>query len=134
MKYYLDTNIIIYAINGRYPAIAEHFKIVNPSLIAIPSIVTAEIEYGARKSRDYNTTMELYNSFFSAFKIVSFDNDMASKYGIIRSELEKDGKIIGPNDLIIASTVLARDGILVTNNVKEFKRVEGLELEDWTKQ
>ena len=61
MKYYLDTNIIIYALNGKYPAILSHFEQVPAMAIVIPSVVLDEIEYGARKSRDYAKTIRLKN-------------------------------------------------------------------------
>jgi tRNA(fMet)-specific endonuclease VapC len=65
------------------------------------------------------------------FEIVSFDSRSADYYGTVRLELEKKGQLIGPNDLVIAATVLAHGGVLVTHNVKEFKRVKGLKVEDW---
>lgn len=132
MKYYLDTNIIIYAIKGSYPSLIDHFKNVPKESIVIPEIVLAEIEYGARKSSSYDKTIEKYNEFTKYFNIANFDKNAGVSYGIIRSELEKSGHQIGPNDLIIASIVLANDGILVTHNTKEFERVSGLKIEDWT--
>lgn len=99
----------------------------------IPEIVLAEIEYGARKSNNYNKTIKKYNEFTDYFDIAYFDKNAAISYGIIRSELEKIGKQIGPNDLIIASIVQANEGILVTHNTKEFERIKELKIEDWTK-
>ncbi len=133
MKYYLDTNTIIYAIKGTYPSLVEHFKNVPKESIVIPEIVLAEIEYGARKSNNYNKTIKKYNEFTDYFDIAYFDKNAAVSYGIIRSELEKIGKQIGPNDLIIASIVQANEGILVTHNTKEFERIKELKIEDWTK-
>lgn len=133
MKYYLDTNIIIYAIKGQYPAIEEHFSQIPSQSIVIPTIVLAEIEYEARKSKDYYATINIYNQFTSVFDKAYFSEKAISFYGKIRSELEHKGELIGPNDLIIASIVLAENGILVTNNTKEFSRIAGLQLENWTK-
>ena len=133
MQYYLDTNIIIYAIKGSYPNLMEHFKNVPKESIVIPEIVFAEIEYGARKSGNYEKTIEKYNKFTNYFNVAHFDYKAAVSYGIIRSKLEKNGKLIGPNDLIIASIVLASEGVLVTHNTKEFERVENQKIEDWTK-
>lgn len=133
MKYYLDTNIIIYAIKGQYPAIEEHFSHIPSQSIVIPTIVLAEIEYGARKSKDYYATINIYNQFTSVFDKAYFSEKAIGYYGKIRSELEHKGELIGPNDLIIASIVLAENGILVTNNTKEFSRIAGLQLENWTK-
>ena len=100
--------------------------------IFIPSIVVSEIEYGARKSNDYEKTIQVYRQFLEAFTIVPYDGRMGVFYGLIRASLEKQGKKIGPNDLIIAAETLAMGGTLVTKNVSEFRRVEGLRVEDWT--
>ncbi|MBO4395238.1 MAG: PIN domain-containing protein [Eubacterium sp.] len=69
--------------------------------------------------------------FIREFKTVPFSHEAAVRYGVIRNELERAGKPIGPNDLLIAATVLAECGILVTHNVNEFDRIDGLEIEDW---
>lgn len=131
MKYYLDTNIIIYFINGKYSSIIDKIKKIPSQSIVIPSIVLAEIEYGAKKSVDYNKTITKYRQFINVFSIEQFDMHAAQEYGIIRSSLEKQGNLIGPNDMLIASIVKANDGILVTNNVREFERIEGLHIENW---
>ena len=132
MKYFLDTNIIIYALKGLYPAIEEHFAKIPSQSIVIPTIVLAEIEYGARKSKNYHTTISKYSQFTSVFEKIPFTEKASEFYGIIRSNLEQKGELIGPNDLMIASIVLSENGILVTNNTKEFSRIEGLNLENWT--
>ena len=131
MKYYLDTNIIIYFINGKYSSIIDKIKKISSQSIVIPSIVLAEIEYGAKKSVDYNKTITKYRQFINVFSIEQFDMHAAQEYGMIRSSLEKAGNLIGPNDMLIASIVKANDGILVTNNVREFERIEGLHIENW---
>ncbi len=120
MKYFLDTNIIIYAIKGLYPSIKNHFSSTPLQSMVIPTIILAKIEYGARKSKDYSATKKKYNQFTSVFEKVSFSQKASEYYGKIRSQLEYNGETIGPNDLIIASIVLVENGILVTNNKKEF--------------
>ena len=132
MKYYLDTNIIIYALKNEYPNIKNHFLKVPSSSIVIPNIVLAEIEYGARKSKNYKKTIDVYNQFTNTFEMAEFSIKAVKEYGNIRKDLEKQGKIIGPNDLIIAAIVKSEDGILVTHNTNEFSRVKGLKIEDWT--
>ncbi len=132
MKYYLDTNTIIYAVKGVYPELKERFRRVNAQSIVIPYIVAAEIEYGARKSHDYEKTMALYKRFLEVFPRESFSDKAAAEYGRIRAKLESVGTPIDPNDLIIAAIVSANDGILVTDNEKEFSRLEGLKIENWT--
>ena len=132
MKYFIDTNIIIYSLKNSYPAIKSHFMTVPAQEIVIPEIVLAEIEYGARKSVDYNLTIGRYRAFTDVFDKAAFDGSAACFYGQIRAELEKSGQPIGPNDMLIASIVMANDGILVTHNVGEFSRIQNLKLEDWT--
>ena len=133
MKYYLDTNIIIYALKGNYPAIEQHFRNTPMESIMIPNIVVAEIEYGAQNSSNYKRNIDKYNQFLDNFNKIGFNEDASKIYGKIRHDLEKNGLPIGPNDLIIASIVLAENGILVTHNTKEFSRIKDLKFEDWTK-
>ena len=132
MKYVLDTNIIIYAIKGQYPELPNHFAKVPSQSIVIPAIVMAEIEYGARKSYDYEKTISKYLQFTNVFKKLPFTEKATASYGQIRSSLEKQGIPIGPNDLMIAATVMAEDAILVTHNISKFSRIESLKIEDWT--
>lgn len=132
MKFYLDTNIIIYALNGRYPAVMRHFQAVPMMSIAIPTVALAEIEYGARKSRDYEKTIAQYRKFTRFFEVVPFSDDASECYGRIRASLEMRGEVIGANDLLIAATAMADNSVLVTHNIREFSRIEGLQEEDWT--
>lgn len=132
MRYLLDTNIISYYLKNKYPNIAEHLKKIPFSSIQIPTIAIAEIEYGCRKCQDYGKTMSIYQQFFNCFEAIPFSETAAIAYGQIRAELETKGEIIGANDLLIAAIALAEDCILVTHNVKEFQKVAGLKIEDWT--
>ncbi|MDR3336291.1 MAG: PIN domain-containing protein [Treponema sp.] len=129
--YYLDANICIYFLKGTYPSLQNRLRPISPKKIKIPAIVMAEILVSTEKGAK-GITRELWNKFFDAFEIVVFDTAAARQYAIIRAYLEKKGNIIGPNDLVIAATVVANNGILVTHNVKEFKRAPHLSLEDWT--
>lgn len=131
MNYFLDTNIIIYALKNSYSKIKDHFLQVPSTSIVIPSIVLAEIEYGARKCKDYQKTIQKYQAFTGNFISVSFDDKAIKEYGLIRSSLEKKGEVIGANDLMIAAIVKASNGILITHNTKEFSKIEGLRIEDW---
>ena len=132
MKYYLDTNIISYAAKGTFPHLVDHFTENVPEDIVVPAIVLSEIAYGAHKSTDYEKTMAKYSCFLNVFKVAPFSARAAYFTGKIRGDLEKKGTPIGIYDTMIAGTVLAGDGILVTHNVSEFERVEGLRIEDWT--
>lgn len=132
MKYFIDTNIISYIIKGKYPKIIDHLKKVPAQSIVIPSIVKAELEFGARNSGNYEKIIIPYMQFLEPFDIKDFDNDSAYFYGQIRQELTEKGTPVGPNDLCIAAIVLANNGTLITHNTKEFSRIEDLRIEDWT--
>ena len=133
MSYYLDTNICVFFLRGTYPALLHAILSLNPNAIKIPAIVVAELAHGAEKSLDSVKNMERVKKFLMPFEIAAFDTKAAYSYGKLRSSLEKRNGVIGPNDLIIAATVLSQNGILVTNNTHEFTRVENLVCEDWTK-
>ena len=134
MNYFIDTNIIIYALKNSYPNIVKRFETTPSYNIFIPSIVKAEIDYGASKSKNSKQTRDLYNKFLSIYTIVPFTEKETKTYGDIRYQLEKVGKLIGANDMLIAAIVLSHDGILVTHNIDEFSRIKGLQIEDWTEK
>ncbi|WP_319560698.1 type II toxin-antitoxin system VapC family toxin [Marispirochaeta sp.] len=131
MKFYLDTNICIYFLKGMYKSVRTRLLEKHPDEIKICSIVKAEILYAAGKSIRKDENLKKIEEFLLPFEIVPFGDSESVSYAGIRSDLEKRGEIIGPNDLLIASTVLANNGILVTHNVKEFSRVRDLRIEDW---
>ncbi len=132
MNYYLDTNICIYFLKGTNEKIANKIKTISPDKIKIPSIVKAELLHGARKSSLIEDNLKKINAFLEPYEIIEFGDEASVYYSITRSNLEKAGEPIGPNDLIISSTVMAQGGILVTNNIREFSKVEGLLIENWT--
>lgn len=129
--YYLDTNVIIDAIRGKYPDVKEYFKKYDSSNIAIPTIVVAELEFGAQNSDNYEKRRKQYLEIIAPYKIIPFSKNEAVAYGKIREQLTKDGNIIGSNDMLIAATAVANNATLVTHNTDEFSRVYGLILEDW---
>ncbi len=131
MKYFLDTDTCIYYLNGRYKSILDNLRKHKPSDIKIPSIVKAELLYGFEKSRKTKEYKDKLDSFLFNFEIISFNDNAANYYSLIRAKLEKKGSLIGPNDMIIASTVLSNKGALITKNLKEFKNVEGLKVINW---
>jgi len=128
---FLDTNICIYALNNKYPQIVKQLKLLAPEDIKIPSLVKAELLLAAEKSNCPAKTLAVIDQFLFPFEIVPFDDDATVVYAKIRSDLEKKGQTIGPNDMIIAATVLNHKGTLVTHNVKEFARVKQLKIKDW---
>lgn len=133
MKYFLDANICIYFLKGTHPQLAHKLLSHSPDDIRIPSIVKAELLYGAFKSQKVKENFERVQQFLLPFKITPFGDAEAQRYATIRSTLEKSGNPIGPNDFIVAATTMENDGVLITNNEKEFKRVKSLKVENWTK-
>ncbi len=131
MIYYLDTNTCIYFLNGKYESIKEKVLSIPPNEIGIPSIVKAELFFGAYKSKNRKSNIEKVEMFLEPFEIIAFDDLMTYVYADIREKMEKTGALIGPNDLLIASIVKFYDGILVTNNEQEFRQIEGLHVENW---
>lgn len=132
MNYFIDTNIIIYALKNSYPSIIKKFENTPSYNIFITSIVKAEIDYGIAKSKSSKLTRELYNKFLSIYNVIPFTEKETKIYGDIRYQLEKEGKLIGANDMLIAAIVMSHNGILITHNVNEFSRIKGLQIEDWT--
>ena len=126
--FFLDANTCIYYLNGKYQSIKDKILNTPPNEIAIPSIVKAELLLGVYKSKKRTGNLEKLEIFLQPFEIVPFSDLITYVYADIRSDLEKRGKIIGPNDLIIASIVKFHDGILITNNFSEFKRVKDLNI------
>lgn len=131
MTYLLDTNTCIYFLNRTSERIVSQFRRLSPSAIKLSTITVAELFYGAEKSKAKKKNWAIIEKFVSTFEILPFDEKSTKIYPKIRASLEKSGIPIGPMDLLIASISLANNFILVTNNVKEFKRVKGLTLENW---
>jgi tRNA(fMet)-specific endonuclease VapC len=128
----LDTNIISYIIRDRDFALIDKFEsICDEEVLAISSITVAELYYGVKKRK--NKRLELaVREFLMPLVILPFDEKAANFYGEIRDYLESRGKIIGAYDLLIAAHAISVDAVLVTNNVREFKRVRKLKIEDWS--
>ena len=130
MTYLLDTNVCIELMNERNTHAAHKLASVSPHEIRLCAVVKAEMFHGAYKSgREKN--LDLVRTFSASFESLPFDDSAAEMYGRLRTALEKQGKLIGPNDLLIASIALANNVTLVTHNTDEFKRVPELKLEDW---
>ncbi len=129
--YFLDTNTCIYYLKGKYESIKKKILSTAPNDIAIPSVVKAELLLGAYKSKNREDNLEKLEKFLQPFEVFPFFDLVTYVYADIRSVLEKNGQLVGPNDLIIASIVKFHEGTLVTNNIDEFKRINGLNIENW---
>ena len=131
MKYMLDTNIIVYIINNKPEKVFKRFREHEPGDLCISAITMAELEYGiANSTRPEQNRMALM-FFLSGIQIMPFDEAAAGEYGSIRAELRKKGQPIGANDLLIAAHAKAMGLTLVTNNVKEFRKVREIKVENW---
>jgi tRNA(fMet)-specific endonuclease VapC len=133
MKYLLDTNICIYLIKQRPPEVLTRLRKQSPIDIFISSITAAELYFGAEYSMHKERNRLALEEFLLPFEILPFDEKAVLQYGIVRTELQKKGKIIGAMDLMIAAHALANNLTLVTNNEREFTRVSNLKIENWTK-
>jgi tRNA(fMet)-specific endonuclease VapC len=131
MIYLLDANACIKFLNGQSENVRSRLESKRPEEIVLCSVVKAELLYGALKSARPAENLNRLGSFFKTFVSFAFDDVSAETYGAIRVGLERAGTPIGPNDLFIAAIARSRGATLVTNNTREFQRVEGLLLEDW---
>ena len=127
----LDTNICIYIIKNKPQSVKEKFQNFHIGELCISSITVSELMYGAYKSEYTEKNLKAIDSFLLPFEIVEYDYSAAVEYGRIRATLEKKGNVIGNMDMQIAGHALALGMTVVTNNTKEFERVEGLTLDNW---
>jgi len=130
LKYMLDTNIVIYVIKRRPLELLEIFN-KHAGHMCISSITLAELLHGVEKSDRLEHNLQQVESFVSRLDVLEYGSKAAEHYGNIRAMLEKQGQTIGVNDLHIAGHARSEGLVLVTNNVKEFERVEALRLENW---
>jgi tRNA(fMet)-specific endonuclease VapC len=131
MNYLLDTNICIYLIKKRPPEALAHFSLHSPQDVAISTITLFELEYGVEKSQYRQRSQDALAKFLLPLNLVDLDRSAAADAAIIRAELERKGLPIGPYDLLIAGLARSQNMTLVTNNTKEFEKVDGLRLENW---
>ena len=127
----LDTNICIYAIKHKPEQVFLKLQEHDPSEVCISSVTYAELVHGVEKSQSIEKNRVALALLLANIEIMDFDTSAAESYGKIRADLEKAGKPIGPLDMMIAGHAKALGYVVVTNNTKEFERVEGLKLENW---
>ena len=129
--YLLDTNICIYAIKKKPFNVLEQIKVKSKLGIYISALTVAELEYGIENSIKVEENRISLLKYLSLFNILPFDDKDAIPYGKLKSKLRKEGRIIGPIDMLLAAQALSKNLIFVTNNIKEFERIENLKLENW---
>jgi tRNA(fMet)-specific endonuclease VapC len=131
MRHLLDTNVCLAFLNGRDPGIRERLLELDPAAVSLCSVVKAELFYGARNGTHVEANLERLRRFFEPFSSLAFGDAAAEQYGILRGQLQREGRPIGPSDLMIAATALANDATLVSRNQSEFHRVPGLRVVMW---
>ncbi len=129
--WFLDTNACIDYLRGSSDSLRARLLACAPHAIKIASIVEAELRLGAQKCKDKDRAASAVAAFLAPYEIVAFCTRGAHRYAEIRAELERKGQRIGANDMVLAATVVAHEGRLVTNNTRELGRVVGLQCEDW---
>ncbi len=129
-RFLLDTNILSYAIKDPKGSVNHHLQSLSGADICTSIIVACELRYGVAKkgSRQLADKVE---SILNNIRVLPLDEDVSQHYADIRYQLEKEGKVIGQNDLLIAAHARSGDMTVVTNNEREFARVRGLKVENW---
>ena len=128
--YILDTNTLIYFFKG-IGNVADNLLAVSPKDIGIPAVVLYELEYGIARSTSSKKRTKQLEELCALVEVLAFGGEEAKTSATIRASLEKKGTPIGPYDVMIAGTALGKQGVLVTSNTKEFRRVPRLEIVDW---
>lgn len=134
LEYILDTNICIYIAKEKPVQVLHKFAQLETGTVGMSLITYAELLYGTAKSNNRTKALRIIDQLVELIPVMTIGNDVAEHYADIRVLLSDQGKLIGNNDLWIAAHVRALDKILVTNNEKEFERVDGLKIENWVNQ
>lgn len=134
MRYLLDTNICIALIRQKSPSILHRLTQLPLTEVAVSALTVAELHYGVETSAHPAQNRRALEYFLLPLTILPFDAQAAVAYGQIRATLEGQGMPIGAIDLLLAAQAIRRQMIMVTNNVREFVRVPGLSVEDWSSQ
>lgn len=130
LRYMLDTNLCIRVLRDRPQGLRERFNAEAPAL-CISTVTLAELLYGAEKSAAPAKNRQAVEGFGARLEVLPFDDTAAAHYGDIRATLERQGQVIGGYDMMIAAHARSRGLVVVTGNLGEFRRVDGLRCEDW---
>lgn len=131
MRYLLDTNACVDYLTGRHPKLTQRIVRSSPEDLCTSTVVIAELRYGAERSEHVRRNHERIDVLSRELSCFPFDDDAAHAYGRIRRELETRGEPIGPYDMMIAAHAVSRKLTLVTDNVREFRRVRRLRVTNW---
>lgn len=131
MTYLLDTNACVDYLTQRFPNVVARIQDSPPEEICLSSVAVAELRYGADRSERKAQNHARLDTLTTEIQCVDFDLSAAKVYGRIRADLEAKGTPVGPYDMMIAAQALSLGFILVTDNETEFRRIEGLKIENW---
>ena len=131
LHYLLDTNICIYIAKRKPIGVLHKFEHLAVGEVGMSMITFGELLYGVQKSQHPKKSMAVLGELVTLIPVLSLETNVGEYYGKICNKLEQQGKLIGNNDLWIASHALSLGVVLVTNNVKEFSRVPHLKIENW---
>lgn len=131
-RYMIDTDIFVHIRQKRLPQVRARFDRLQPGEAVISAVVYGELLYGAAKSTNAAKALQAIEEVVSLLSVEPITPDVAHAYGALRALLKKKGEIIGNNDLWIAAHARAAGLTLATNNEREFKRVPGLKVQNWT--
>lgn len=131
MRYLLDTNICIYLIKKHPPEVLARFQQIQLRQLHISTVTLFELYYGIEKNNSQRRNLAALENFIAPLTVVDFTIEAAKKAAVIRSTLQKQGTPIGVYDIQIAAIALSLNMTLLTNNLREFERVNGLKLENW---
>lgn len=129
----LDTNTASYVIKGNAPAIDGHLRKLDLMQVCISAITRAELRFGVRRLPSATRLAAEVEKFLSGVHTLAWDEVAADEFAEVRADLERGGIPIGSMDTMIAAHARAINAVLVTNNVKHFRRVKGLAVENWAK-
>jgi len=132
MSYLLDTNICVLLIRQTSQRVIARLTQHAFNEIAVSALTVAELQYGVAKSAQPAQNQQALDYFLLPFTLLTFDEGVAPMYGEIRVFLERQGTPIGAIDMLLAAQALSQKRVFVTNNTREFARVPGLIVEDWT--
>lgn len=130
LRYMLDTNICIYVMKNRPSGLRERFDRLVDEL-CISTISLGEMYFGAEKSTRQGENRLAIEEFAARLELLPFSVDAAAHYGQIRAELERGGRPAGTHDMLIGGHARSEGLVLVTNNLREFRRMPGLRFENW---
>ena len=131
LRYMLDTDICIYVIKDRPSGLRQRFDELEDQL-GISTITLGELLYGAENSGRRTQNLHTLEGFAGRLEILPFSADAAAHYGQIRAALRRAGRPAGVHDMLIGAHARSEGLVLVTNNVREFERMPGLQVENWT--